>query len=70
MVSYKEKLLKPEKEIYEKILYRYSLEPGETLFIDDMEQNIEAAIKFGLKGIVLKEPRKLEDELQKFDINI
>lgn len=70
VVSYKEKLLKPEKEIYEKILYRYSLEPGETLFIDDMEQNIEAAIKLGLKGIVLKEPRKLEDELQKFDINI
>ncbi|NOW35328.1 hypothetical protein B0H39_005361 [Clostridium beijerinckii] len=35
-----------------------------------MEQNIEAAIKLGLKGIVLKEPRKLEDELQKFDINI
>ncbi|NOW06184.1 HAD family hydrolase [Clostridium beijerinckii] len=70
VVSYKEKLLKPEKEIYEKILYRYSLEPGETLFIDDMEQNIEAAIKLGLKGIVLKEPMKLEDELQKFDINI
>lgn len=70
VVSYKEKLLKPEKEIYEKILSEYNLEPEETLFIDDMEANVTAAIKSGIKGIVLKNPIDLKEELENLDVNV
>ncbi|WP_160690479.1 HAD family phosphatase [Clostridium sp. C2-6-12] len=70
VVSYKEKLLKPEKEIYEKILCEYNLEPKETVFIDDMEVNVQAAINNGMKGIVLKDPIELKGELEKLDIKI
>lgn len=70
VVSYKEKLLKPEKEIYEKILCEYNLEQNETVFIDDMEVNVKAAIKNGMKGIVLKNPIDLKGELENLDINI
>lgn len=70
VVSYREKLLKPEKEIYEKILYEYNLEPNETVFIDDMEVNVKAAIENGMKGIILKNPIDLKNELEKLDVSI
>jgi putative hydrolase of the HAD superfamily len=70
VVSYKEKLLKPEKEIYEKILCEYNLEPKETVFIDDVEVNVEAAIKNGMNGIVLKNPIELKNKLKSLDINV
>ena len=70
VVSYKENLLKPEKEIYEKIVDRYHLEPSQTVFIDDMKENVKAAMKSGLKGILLNNPEKLKAELEEFNVNI
>jgi len=70
VVSYKEKLLKPEKEIYEKIINTYDLNPEETVFVDDMKENVKAAMKVGLKGIILREPKELKRELEKININI
>lgn len=45
--------IKPEKEIYETILKKYNLIPSETVFIDDVEANIEGAKEFGIEGIHL-----------------
>ena len=59
-------LLKPEKEIYEEILIKFSLNPEETVFIDDMKVNIEAAEKFGIKGIHLPDWTKLKEKLEEF----
>ena len=59
-------LLKPEKEIYEEILNKFSLNPEETVFIDDMKVNIEAAEKFGIKGIHLPDRTKLKEKLEEF----
>lgn len=70
VVSYKEKLIKPEKEIYEKIISQYNLEQDKTVFIDDMEENVEAAIELGLKGIVLRNPEELKIELEKINIYV
>ena len=70
VVSYKVRLLKPEKEIYEMIINRYHLEANETLFIDDMKENVNAAVELGLKGIILKDPKDLKEELEVFNINI
>ena len=70
VVSYKVRILKPEKEIYEMIINRYHLEANETLFIDDMKENVNAAVKSGLKGIILKDPKDLKEELEVFNINI
>lgn len=70
IVSYKEKLLKPEKEIYDKILDTYKLEPSETIFIDDTEENVIAARKNGIHGIVLKDPKDLEALLNEFQVKV
>ncbi|MDO5088267.1 MAG: HAD family phosphatase [Leptotrichiaceae bacterium] len=59
-------LLKPEKEIYEEILNKFSLNPEETVFIDDMKVNIEAAEKLGIKGIHLPDYTKLKEKLEGF----
>ena len=66
--SFKEKLLKPEREIYEKIINKYSLEKSATLFIDDVGVNVDAAKQLGLEGIVLRNPASLTTELEKHNI--
>lgn len=45
-------LCKPEPEIYRALFDKYSLKPEECIFVDDLSANIEAAEKFGMKGIV------------------
>lgn len=50
--SAEEKLLKPNKKIYELILNRYSLVPEECLFLDDKPENIQGAISCGINGYV------------------
>lgn len=58
--------LKPEKEIYETIINKFSLIPEETVFIDDFYPNIEMAEKMGIEGIHLPDYDELEKKLQKF----
>jgi glucose-1-phosphatase len=50
-LSYKLKLIKPDKRIYIKVLKRYHLKPLETLFIDDKQRNCDAAEALGIKTI-------------------
>jgi len=54
VVSGYEKLIKPDPAIYHLILGRYNLIPQETVFIDDMEKNINAARDLGIHGILFK----------------
>lgn len=63
VVSFKEKLLKPEKEIYTKILEAYDLKAGECIFIDDVFENVEGANKEGIKGIQFKNIKDLREKL-------
>jgi len=70
VVSYKENILKPEKEIYEKIIERYNLDPSQTVFIDDLIENVKAAMESGLKGIILNNSKDLRIELKEFDVII
>ena len=54
VVSCQEKLLKPEKEIYQRLLERYDLAPEECLFIDDRRENVDAARALGMEGHVFQ----------------
>lgn len=45
-------MIKPEKGIYDKLLQDFGLVPHETIFIDDMIENIEAAKASGIHGIL------------------
>ena len=54
VVSSDVKMIKPNPEIYQYILKTYHLNPEESLFVDDMKENIEAAKALGIHGIVFE----------------
>ncbi|MFC1629727.1 HAD family hydrolase [Patescibacteria group bacterium] len=66
--SFEEGFRKPEKESYQNVLGKISAEPEECVFIDDLEENVEAAISLGLKGIVFKNLDQLKKDLAELDI--
>lgn len=51
-VSYKLGLLKPDIEIYQKVLLKLNAKPEEVIFIDDKPKNVNAAKSIGIHGIV------------------
>lgn len=50
LISADYKLLKPEKEIYEALYEKFSLDPAECYFIDDVQENIDGAKATGMDG--------------------
>ncbi len=52
MTSAEEKIIKPQKDIFELFLKRFDLKAEECLFIDDSNANVFAASKCGMEGIV------------------
>ena len=44
------KYLKPQKEMYEHLFWRFGLKPEECYFIDDLPMNIEGAKACGMDG--------------------
>ena len=49
VVSSREKLCKPEKELCRRLLDRYAIDPGKALYIDDVEANIRSGAELGLR---------------------
>lgn len=60
--------LKPAPEIYHHLLTTYQLKPNETLFIDDLLQNVEGAKSMGMQAIEFKNVAQCRDEMLKLNI--
>ncbi|HEM3612727.1 TPA: HAD-IA family hydrolase, partial [Streptococcus suis] len=58
------KKMKPNIDIYQVLLEKYDLSPKECLFLDDIEQNVEAAESLGIKGLVVGESRMITKNLE------
>ncbi len=65
VLSYQVKTQKPEAKIYQLFLERFALDPGECIFIDDLERNIAAAVDLGMDGIWFNSYHQAEQELEK-----
>ena len=66
ILSYKVKMTKPDKRIYELLTDTYDLVPEECLFLDDTPVNVEAARAHGYRAEVFKgyeDGRRLIDAL-------
>jgi putative hydrolase of the HAD superfamily len=50
VVSGNVKLIKPDHAIYETLIKKYSLNPAESVFIDDVKENVQAAKDVGLNS--------------------
>ena len=64
VISGRVKMVKPNAEIYHHLLESFGIEPEETLFIDDRQDNIEQAQKLGFHGFRFTDPMKLQEKLQ------
>lgn len=63
LVSGKEKLIKPDPAIFNLLIKRYSLDPAQTIFIDDNIKNVTAAKEVGLDAIHFTDPHILRLQL-------
>ena len=58
------KIIKPEPAIYQLLQTRYQLDPSQTVFIDDLLDNVRAARALGWHGIHFESARQLQAALQ------
>ena len=62
-VSGEEHVTKPDQAIYRRLLDRFSLTPGECLFIDDNAANVAGAIQAGMAAVRFTDPATLKEYL-------
>ena len=63
VISSRVRFCKPEPEIYAHLLAAHSLQPAETIFVDDMPVNLRAAERFGMRTIQFQSAEQCEAEL-------
>jgi putative hydrolase of the HAD superfamily len=69
VISCRLKLCKPEPAIYEHALKAHGLEAKDTVFIDDVDVNIAAAAKVGIRTIQFRNAAQCERELRALGIS-
>lgn len=62
-------LRKPTEECYRAVISHLGLPPERILFVDDRQQNIDGAMKSGMRGIRFTGAENLRVELQKYGIS-
>ncbi len=64
VISCRIRKVKPEREIYEHLLREHRLEAAETVFIDDMPENLVAASRLGISTVHFVGAAKCREELR------
>ena len=70
VISCRLNLCKPEAAIYRHALQTYGLPAEDTVFIDDVEVNIEAAANVGLRTIRFRDAAQCERELRALGVKL
>jgi epoxide hydrolase-like predicted phosphatase len=63
VISGEVRMMKPEPEVFAHLLEKYELRPDETVFVDDLSANVDAAKRVGLHGILFKDAAQCRSEL-------
>jgi epoxide hydrolase-like predicted phosphatase len=69
VLSYEVGVMKPHPRIYDEALKEAGVEARECVFIDDIEENIEAARKLGIRSILMTPQTDLEAALLEMDLS-
>ncbi len=69
ILSYQEKLIKPDPAIYQLLLGRYGLKAKECVFLDDTLKNVEEARRQGMAGIVFCSREQAVEELRSLGVD-
>lgn len=65
-VSSKIHLAKPDGKAYHFVVKKLKIKPEQALMVDDRKENIVAAQKIGMQGIVFKNAAQFKKELAKY----
>lgn len=68
ILSYKDKVIKPEPAIYQLLIDRYGLVPEECVFLDDMKTNLEGAKAFGIHTVLFTTKEAAQEELRRLGV--
>ncbi len=68
VISCRIRKVKPEREIYEHLLREHGLLADETVFIDDMHENLVAASQLGIRTIGFVDASQCRDELMNLGV--
>jgi putative hydrolase of the HAD superfamily len=58
------RMVKPELDIYRYLIKQYGLSPTDTVFIDDTQVNLDAALQVGIQTIRFENPEQCERALE------
>lgn len=69
LFSFQVQQVKPEPEIYRTLMERFDLKPEECVFLDDNADNVAAARRLGIHGIVFTTKEEAERELKALGVS-
>lgn len=64
ILSYQDKVIKPDPKIYQLLLERFGLTAEECVFLDDTEKNLLPAKEFGIRTILFQDREQAVSELE------
>jgi putative hydrolase of the HAD superfamily len=67
VLSYKVKMNKPQRRIFQYTLQKYNLDPEKTLLIDDMKDNVRISEMLGIKAIHYKNHKAFLKQFSKLN---
>jgi 2-haloacid dehalogenase len=70
VISGIERVAKPDQRIFKVLVERYDLNPAATIFVDDMQQNVDAACALGFQALRFTSAERLRDTLSKRGIAV
>lgn len=68
ILSYLERVIKPDSPIYELLIQRYGLEPQACVFLDDKEENLTVPGSMGIKTVLFSTKSKAILDLEKLGV--
>jgi 2-haloacid dehalogenase len=60
--------MKPDPEIWRRLIARHAIEPTQTVYIDDMPRNAEVAAELGFRAIRFDDPAQLRVRLAELGV--
>ncbi len=70
VISGIEGVAKPDRRIFEILLSRYDLEPASTIFVDDLERNVQAALRLGIVAVRYATAGQLRCDLRRLGLDV
>ncbi len=65
VLSAEEGVQKPDPEIYKRALTKLGIAPGEAIFVDDRERNVEGAREVGMHAVVFTDTAQAIEEIER-----